>query len=166
MINFLIPSIFYIWIFRDLPQLHLSLDPYIFYYLLMTLSYFNGYMSCTKKVKLLNCFNILKLLLKGSSMLYMLVRAGLPIDYWQYAFKCAVHLINKLPIRVLLHKSPFKLLFNQKLAFDQLIVFGCLCYPYIRPYNSNKIEPIYILCVFLRYPPSCKGYWCIEVVKR
>lgn len=52
-------------------------------------------------------------------------------------------------------------------------MFECLCFPYLRPYSSTKLEPISLPCVFLEYDITHKefflGYaithkefWCLE----
>lgn len=43
-----------------------------------------------------------------------------------------------------------------------LRTFGCVCYPYLRPYNKNKLLPTSVECVFLDYPPLSKGYLCLD----
>lgn len=41
-------------------------------------------------------------------------------------------------------------------------VFGCKCFPYIRAYNSNKLEPRFIECIFLGYGMNQRGYVCYD----
>lgn len=48
---------------------------------------------------------------------------------------------------------------------SHLRVFGCSCYPLLRPYNSNKLQSRTTKCVFLRYASKYKGYICFEVSK-
>ena len=40
-------------------------------------------------------------------------------------------------------------------------VFGCLCYPFIRPYNSHKLQYRSLQCVFLGYSFQNKRY-CLD----
>lgn len=66
--------------------------------------------------------------------LSMLAQASMPIKYWWDAFAMAVHIINRLPTPVIC-KSPFEALFERKPKYSSLQVFGCACFPCLRPYN-------------------------------
>ena len=43
-----------------------------------------------------------------------------------------------------------------------LKVFGCLCYPFIRPYNKNKLQYRLVQYVFVGYSTAHKGYLCLD----
>ena len=53
-------------------------------------------------------------------------------------------------------------LFNKIPNYHHLKVFGCLCYPYLRPYNKHKLCYCSSPCVFLGYSPTHKGYMCFD----
>lgn len=55
--------------------------------------------------------------------------------------------------------------FSSKLTptYNYLRTFGCLCYPFLKPHASHKVEPRFISCVFLDYLPNHKGYWCMHI---
>ncbi|KAJ0579128.1 putative RNA-directed DNA polymerase [Helianthus annuus] len=92
----------------------------------------------------------------------LLAQAHLPQHFWFFAFETAVYLINRLPSRVNSNKSPFQILFNPKPDYTFLRVFGCQCFPYLRPYNRHKIEFRSLPCVFLGYSPVHHGYRCLD----
>jgi transposase InsO family protein len=80
--------------------------------------------------------------------------------YWHDSFPIAVHVINRLPTATLNHMSPFEKLYNQLLNYQRLRVFGCLCYPLLRPYGLHKLEYRSKPCIFLGY--QYVGYKCLD----
>lgn len=70
----------------------------------------------------------------------MLQTTFMSIKFWAEAVRTTAFLINQLPTPVLQNKSPFEKLFNTCLDYAMLRVFGCACYPWLRPYSSNKLE--------------------------
>ena len=51
-----------------------------------------------------------------------------------------------------LHLSfPFDKLFESLPNYTKLRVFGCLCYPWFRPYSQHKLDSCSTPCVFLGY---------------
>jgi histone deacetylase 1/2 len=87
----------------------------------------------------------------------------LPSQFWSYACLTAAYLINRMPTPVLLHKSPFELLFGSSPELNHLRIFRCACFPLLRPYNHNKLQPKTSKCVFLGYSHKYKGYLCYHV---
>ncbi|KAG8491110.1 hypothetical protein CXB51_014286 [Gossypium anomalum] len=75
-----------------------------------------------------------------------------------YAFCSAVHLINRLPTPVLKGQSPYQALYRTKPTYDHLRVFGCCCFPYLRPFLSHKLEFRSQRCTFLGYSSQHKGF--------
>ena len=55
-----------------------------------------------------------------------------------------------------------KTLFHTKPNYPFLKVFGCACWPNLRPYNKHKLQPSSIRCVFLGYSPLHKGSKCLH----
>jgi histone deacetylase 1/2 len=94
--------------------------------------------------------------------LALLAHASLPMQFWQYAFQSATFLINRMPSKVLNNDSPYYTLFHKIPKYKSFRVFGCLCYPFIRPYNSHKLQYISLQCVFLGYNFQNKGYLCLD----
>lgn len=54
--------------------------------------------------------------------------------------------------------SSYEKLFHQPPNISKLRVFVCLCYPWLRPYNANKLEPKSTPCVFLGYSLTQSAY--------
>jgi hypothetical protein len=86
-----------------------------------------------------------------------------PLKFWTYAFKTSVYLINCMPTLILHNKSPFECLLHQPLNYDFLCTFGCLCFPFLRPYNDHKLDYCSIPCVFLGYSSSHLEYRCLDL---
>lgn len=86
------------------------------------------------------------------------IQAGLPQKFWGDCVLTATYLINKMP-SVLLHwKTPYEVLFSKEPSYDNIRVFGCLCYALMAPKSSDKMEARGRRCVFIGYPPNQKGY--------
>lgn len=94
--------------------------------------------------------------------LSLLTHAGMPKSYWTYAFATATYLINRLPSPVLNMDSPFNKLFGETPNYNKLRIFGCLCFPWLRPYNANKLENKSSPCVFLGYSQTQSAFLCLQ----
>ncbi|KAL6311733.1 hypothetical protein AAG906_020728 [Vitis piasezkii] len=95
--------------------------------------------------------------------LAMLHKASLPLKYWSYAFLAAAYLINRLPTPILKHQSPFESLFQHMPNYDKLRAFGCLCFPWMRPYSDHKLDKRSKPCVFLGYSNTHNAYKCLDL---
>ncbi|KAM1099692.1 hypothetical protein ACFX15_006016 [Malus domestica] len=93
----------------------------------------------------------------------LLQTASLPAQFWSFACQVAVYLINRMPTSTLNNKSPFELLFHSIPDIIHLRIFGCSCFPLLRPYNSTKLQPRTTKCIFLGYASKYKGFICYEV---
>ncbi|KAL5722651.1 hypothetical protein ACHQM5_006144 [Ranunculus cassubicifolius] len=93
--------------------------------------------------------------------LSLLNQASMPLRFWSEAFVTSCYLINRLPSS-LSDQTPLELLFRKTPDYSSLKVFGCLCYPYLRPYASNKLTPRSNPCVFIGYCSVQKGYMCLD----
>ena len=86
----------------------------------------------------------------------------MPYSYWSFVAQTTVNLINLLLTSVLGWISPWSKLYSTTFDLSQLKVFGCACYPNLRPYNSHKLEPWTRECIFIGYPTHSKGYICLD----
>ena len=73
-----------------------------------------------------------------------------------------VFFINRLPTQVLNYTSHFQSLCHRKPNYKLLRVFGCACFPYLRPYNKHKFAFHTTKCVFLCYNLVHKGFCCLS----
>ena len=92
----------------------------------------------------------------------LLSQASLPSSFWTFAVQTALTLINFHPTLVLNWKSPWFRLYSTLPNLTQLKVFGCACYPHLRPYTAHKLEPRTRECIFICYPTHSKGYLCLD----
>lgn len=84
--------------------------------------------------------------------------------FWGEAVLTTTYLINRLPSSILQGKSSYIVLFNTSLDYHSLRVFRCACYPWLKPYTTNKLEPRSRRCVFIEYPINIKGYKCYDMI--
>ena len=93
----------------------------------------------------------------------MIHQASLPPSFWSFALQTAAYLINRLPTQNLKMQSPFFKLFHKNPNLLKLRVFGCLCFPWLKPYTTNKLESRSEPCVFLGYSQSQSAYICFNL---
>ena len=64
---------------------------------------------------------------------------------------------------VLGNRSPFDCLFQRSPDYHFLRTFGCLCFPFLCPYNNHKLDFRSSPCVFFCYNSSHLGYRCFDI---
>ncbi|PON75186.1 hypothetical protein PanWU01x14_045380, partial [Parasponia andersonii] len=74
----------------------------------------------------------------------------------------AVYLINRIPTLTFGLSSPYEKLFCSHRNYTKLHIFGCLCYPWLRPYSAHKLDSRSIPCVFLGYSLTQSVYLCLD----
>lgn len=94
--------------------------------------------------------------------LALLAQANMPLSYWDEAFNTACFLINRMPSRTIQQDTPLHKLFGKSPDYSMLRVFGCACWPNLRPYNNKKLSFRTTRCIFLGYSSSHKGYKCLN----
>lgn len=90
----------------------------------------------------------------------LLATSKVPYAYWVDAFSTVVYLINRMSTAT--KCSPWESLFLRSPEYSTLRIFGCICFPWLKPYISCKLDPKSKSCVFLRYNLQRKGYKCLD----
>jgi histone deacetylase 1/2 len=72
--------------------------------------------------------------------LTLLGQCSAPLRFWNYAFESLIYLINHMPTLVLQNTSLFECLFHRTPDYNFLRTFGCLCFPFLRPYHAHKLD--------------------------
>lgn len=90
----------------------------------------------------------------------------MPLTYWTHACATAVYLINRLPTPTLNNDTPYFRLFGKHPNYQKLKYFGCLCYPWLKPYTNHKLDPKSKPCVFIGYSSTQSAYHCLDVEAR
>jgi histone deacetylase 1/2 len=92
----------------------------------------------------------------------LLAYAFMPLKYWDEAFLYVTFLINMLPSKVINFETPVEHLLHTAPNYDSLRIFGCVCWPNLRPYNKRKLAYRSTQCGFLGYSPRHKGVKCLD----
>jgi histone deacetylase 1/2 len=71
--------------------------------------------------------------------LSLLAHASMPLKFWDEAFLSAAYLINRVPSKTIGNRTPLEVLFGQKPDYTSMRIFGCACWPNLRPYNTHKL---------------------------
>jgi hypothetical protein len=87
----------------------------------------------------------------------------MPLKFWDVAFLAATYLINRTPSKVIDYQTPLDRLYKIKLNYSSLRIFGCACWPNLRPYNPRKLAFRSKECVFLGYSNLHKGFKCLDI---
>lgn len=77
-----------------------------------------------------------------------------------WPFKTTVHLLNIMPTKEV---SPYKLLYAKPYDLSKTRIFGCQCFPCLRPYTKNKLKAYFVACTFLRYGTKQRGFICYDM---
>lgn len=92
----------------------------------------------------------------------LLHQASLPSAFWSFACHYAAYLINRHPTPTSGNRSPYLSLFDQDPNYNSLRVFGCLCYPWLKPYATSKLNPHSTPCVYLGFSTQYHSYQCYD----
>jgi len=96
----------------------------------------------------------------------MMISMKVPKYLWGQAALTAVHLINRMPSRVLDWKSPMEMLKGKNGDILPLKTFGCVCFVQDNRPNVGKLNPRAVKCIFVGYSGTQKGYVCWSPVEK
>uniref|UniRef100_A0A803PCL0 Uncharacterized protein n=1 Tax=Cannabis sativa TaxID=3483 RepID=A0A803PCL0_CANSA len=86
----------------------------------------------------------------------------LALDVISRISSASIYLIICLPTRVLRYSSLYQLLYHKAPNYTLLRVFGCQCFPFLRPYNHHKLEFRSSPYIFRGYSSKHKGYLYLQ----
>ena len=91
----------------------------------------------------------------------LMIHNKVPSYLWSEAVRTAVHLINRLPLKVLGDKSPLDLMCERYPALSLKMgltpkIFGCTAFVH-EDNPRDTFSPLAIKCVFVGYSPTQKG---------
>lgn len=100
------------------------------------------------------------------TIITLLLVASLGRAFWYHACAHAIYLINIMPSKSLHIKSPYSVLYHRQPSLGHLKVFGSAVYPYLRPYNNNKLQARSSVCLFLGYALGYKVVYVTTFLPR
>ncbi|GJR08976.1 zinc finger, CCHC-type containing protein [Tanacetum coccineum] len=79
----------------------------------------------------------------------MMKAMKLPLTFWAEAVKHAIYILNRVPTRALVDKTPYEALYKRKPNLENLRIFGCTAYakitiPHLKKLDDRSIPMIYL----------------------
>nr|GEZ86341.1 ribonuclease H-like domain, reverse transcriptase, RNA-dependent DNA polymerase [Tanacetum cinerariifolium] len=79
----------------------------------------------------------------------MMKAMKLPLTFWAEAVKHAIYILNRVPTRALVDKTPYEAPYNRKPNLENLRIFGCTAYakitiPHLKKLDDRSIPMIYL----------------------
>ncbi|GJR29537.1 zinc finger, CCHC-type containing protein [Tanacetum coccineum] len=79
----------------------------------------------------------------------MMKAMKLPLTFWAKAVRHAIYILNRVPTRALIDKTPYEALYNRKPNLENLRIFGCTAYakitiPHLKKLDDRSIPLIYL----------------------
>ena len=93
----------------------------------------------------------------------LMFQSHLPKHFWGEAVMTAAYIINRIPTPVLKGKTPYEMLNKKAPDYNNIKVFGCLCFASSLPVQRSKFDSRSRKSVFLGYPANIKGYKCYDL---
>ncbi|GKD08233.1 retrotransposon protein, putative, ty1-copia subclass, partial [Tanacetum coccineum] len=83
-------------------------------------------------------------------------RTTLPLSFWDYALKSATRILNMVPTKKV-DKTPYELWYGKIPNLSYLKVWGCEAL--VKRDTPDKLQQIYVKCIFIGYPKETMGYY-------
>jgi hypothetical protein len=93
----------------------------------------------------------------------LLIHSGVSTSFWAEALSTATRLVNRWPCHFTTAKMLFELLFGIPPTYDELCVFGSLCFPNTMATTTHKLMPRSVPCAFIGYTTDHRGYRCYDL---
>ena len=94
----------------------------------------------------------------------LLIGMNVPSHHWDDTVVTAVHLLNRMPSKVLQFKTPLQILSTHFSLPSILLIppriFGCVAFVHLHKNQRTKLDPCAVRCIFLGYATNKKGYRC------
>lgn len=58
--------------------------------------------------------------------------------------------------------SPYETIFGTAPNYSKLQILDCLCYPWLPPYTTHKLDSCFKPCVFIGYYLTQSAYYCLD----
>lgn len=80
------------------------------------------------------------------------------MQFWGECVLASCYLINRTPSSVLNYKTQYEKLFGKVPKFDNMKIFGCLCYAHNQRREGDKFASRSRKCIFVGYPYGKRGW--------
>nr|GFB71344.1 zinc finger, CCHC-type [Tanacetum cinerariifolium] len=79
----------------------------------------------------------------------MMKAMKLPLTFWADAVRHAIYILNRVPTRALVDKTPYEALYNRKPNLEKLKIFRCTTYakitiPHLKKLDDKSIPLVYL----------------------
>nr|GEX09992.1 zinc finger, CCHC-type [Tanacetum cinerariifolium] len=101
----------------------------------------------------------------------MIKAMKLPLTFWTEAVRHVIYILNRVPTRALVDKTPYKALYNRKPNLENLRIFRCIAYAKITIAHLKKLDDRSIPMIYLGVEEGSKAcspqdtFWASFVVE-
>lgn len=90
----------------------------------------------------------------------------MPLNLWGDCLCVATYIINRTQSIQHDGLTPYQVLFKEVPTFQDLKVFGCLCFATVVPHHTDKFAPLAVKGVFVGYPFAKKDFKVMDFQTR